>query len=108
MVVGIGPFGVESEYRCQPGSILAVSLASTRAPGGAAEGSSARDHFTGSAAARGPGRQREERLRPNPPSVGDARQSACATARPLAVQRCISFSMRLLISPLENSAATRM
>src|SRR5665647_343767 len=48
MVVGIGPFGVESEYRCQPGSILAVSLASTRAPGGAAEGSSARDHFTGS------------------------------------------------------------
>src|ERR1019366_1718280 len=48
MVVGIGPFGVVREYMCQPGSICAVSLAITFAPGVTTECSEERVQRTGS------------------------------------------------------------
>src|SRR5882762_3662431 len=52
MVVGIGPpFGVDKEYRCQPGSILPVKRASTALPGDTARSSNFRVHCTGSCAA---------------------------------------------------------
>ena len=44
----MGPSGVEREYKCQPGSIRAVTLAKTLEPEGAEVGSIAKDHCTGS------------------------------------------------------------
>ena len=49
MVVGIGPGGVVSEYKCQPGSIVAISLPSVFPPGATFSGTTSSFHFTGSA-----------------------------------------------------------
>ena len=101
---------MESEYRCQPGSILAVSLASTLAPGGAAEVSSASDHFDriGPLGEDRAGEQKKLATQPRRPCEAHDQSDLGGRQRGLADQRCNSFSMRLLIWPLENSAATRM
>src|SRR5260370_42684238 len=104
--------GVASAYRCQPVSIVAVRRPATLDPGAALAGSTLNDHLTGSsrwaepipASVASSARTRNTR---NPKS--DIRNPFSQSAPMLTFfLPPSSLSIRWLIWPRENSAATRV